>query len=192
MAKLIYLGITSLDGYLNDADGKFDWAAPDADVHHYVNELMRPVGTYLYGRRMYETMASWETAHEQPGLPDVEREFTGIWQAAGKVVYSTTLPAVSTARTALRRRFDPAEVRQLKASADADLAIGGAGLAAAALAAGLVDELQLFLHPVAVGGGTPFLPTHTRTNLQLLDTHQFASGVAFLRYQLIPGAAGIC
>lgn len=184
MAKLIYLGITSLDGYLNDANGKFDWAMPDADVHHYVNELMRPVGTYLYGRRMYETMAYWDTAHEQPGLSDVEREFTGIWQAAGKVVYSTTLPAVSTARTALRRRFDPAEVRQLKSSADADLGIGGAGLAAAALTACLVDELQLFLHPVAVGGGTPFLPAHTRTDLELLDTHQFASGVAFLRYQL--------
>lgn len=184
MAKLIYLGITSLDGYLNDADGSFDWAAPDADVHGYVNELVRPVGTYLYGRRMYETMTAWETAHEEPGLPDVEREFTGIWQAADKVVYSTTLPAVSTARTALRRRFDPAEVQQLKASADADLGIGGAGLAAAALAAGLVDELQLFVQPVAVGGGTPFLPANTRTNLRLLDTHQFASGVAFLRYQL--------
>jgi dihydrofolate reductase len=182
MAKLTYLGLISLDGYLADADGNFDWAAPDADVHRFVNDLVRPVGTYLYGRRMYDVMQSWETAHTKPGHTDYSLDFAQIWQAADKIVYSSTLPAVSTAKTRLERQFDPDAVRQLKTTADRDLSIGGAGIASHAIAAGLVDEWQLFLTPVIVGGGTPFLPDGVRVNLELLDERRFANGVVFLRY----------
>jgi dihydrofolate reductase len=191
MARLIYSGITSLDGYVADADGNFDWSAPDAEVHAFVNDLERPVGTYLYGRRMYEVMAYWETAHLAADQPDVIQDFTGIWQAADKVVYSTTLEQALTARTRIERRFDPEAVRRLKASSAADISVGGPGLAAQALMAGLVDECHLFLTPFAVGGGTSFFPDHLRLTLELLDERRFASGVVHLHYAVKAGAGWV-
>jgi dihydrofolate reductase len=182
MGKLIYSAIASADGYVEDADGTFGWAEPDEEVLRLVNDLERPVGTYLYGRRMYETMLYWETAHTVPGQPSYVREFTGIWQAADKVVFSKTLESVSSARTRIERDFDPGTVRQLKSAAGRDLTVGGADLAGQALRAGLVDELQLFLVPVAVGGGKPALPRGVRLDLELLETRQFAGGAVFLRY----------
>ena len=182
MARLIYSAITSLDGYIADADGNFDWAAPDAEVHAFVNDLERPIGTYLYGRRMYETMVAWETMPTDDDQPPVSRDYAQIWRAADKIVYSRTLPALSSARTRLERDFDVDAVRQLKASADNDISVGGPGLAAAAIAAGLVDELHLFLTPVVVGGGTAALPDGVRVELELLDEHRFAGGVVHLHY----------
>lgn len=183
MAKLIYLSIMSLDGYVADEKGNFDWAEPDAEVHAFVNELVRTVGTHLYGRRMYETMRYWETAHTLADPPAVVRDYTEIWQAADKVVYSTTLDEPSTARTRIERTFDPAGVRRLKAGAGRDLTIGGPGLAAQAIRAGLVDEYQLLLVPVLVGGGTRALPDGARLDLELLDERRFGSGVAYLDYR---------
>jgi dihydrofolate reductase len=190
VAKLIYAAIASLDGYVADANGDFDWSAPDEEVHSFVNDLQRPIGTYLYGRRLYDVMAYWETA-SIAGEPEVMRDFSELWKAADKVVYSTTLEHVSTARTRLERSFDPDAVRQLKETVDRDLSIGGPTLAAHAIAAGLVDELHLFLTPVVVGGGTPALPAGVRVDLHLLDEHRFASGVVHLRYRVgdAPGAA---
>jgi dihydrofolate reductase len=182
VGRLIYSAIASLDGYVNDADGRFEWAAPGAEVHAFVNDLERPVGTYLYGRRMYETMAVWET-FDLDDEPEVMRDFAAIWRAADKIVYSATLPAVSTPRTRLERTFEPGAVRRLKEAARRDLGIGGPTLAAAAFAAGLVDECHLFLHPVSVGGGTPALPHGQRVRLELRDEHRFASGVVYLRYE---------
>jgi dihydrofolate reductase len=182
MARLIYSAIASLDGYVADEDGRFDWAAPDDEVHAFVNDQERPIGTYLYGRRMYEVMQAWETM-DTPA-PSVERDFAQIWRAADKVVYSTTLEAVPTARTRLERRFDPDAVRELKATAERDLSIGGPHLAAAALRAGLVDECQLYLSPVVVGGGTRALPDGVRAPLELLGEHRFGSGVVHLRYRV--------
>jgi len=185
VAKLIYSAITSLDGYVVDAHGNFDWAAPDDEVHAFVNDLERPVGTYLYGRRMYETMVFWETA--QSSLPDssaVVSDFSDIWQAADKIVYSTTLPVVSSEKTWLEREFDPEAVRQLKAQAVSDISVGGPQLAAAAIRAGLVDECHLFVHPVVVGGGTHWLPRDVRLNLALLDERRFDSGVVHLHYRV--------
>jgi len=179
---LVYSAIASLDGYVKDAEGRFDWAAPDEDVHAFVNELERPIGTYLYGRRMYETMGVWDDAEAFAGARPVSREFSAIWRAADKVVYSRTLESVSTARTRLERDFDPEAVRQMKASGD--LGIGGADLAAQALTAGLVDEIHLFLTPVSVGGGTPALPHGLRLDLELVDERRFAGGVVYLRYTL--------
>ena len=184
MARLIYSAIASLDGYVADRDGNFDWAAPDGEVHAFVNDLERPVGTYLYGRRMYETMVYWETAHQRPGLHDAERDFTRIWQGADKVVYSRTLDTVSSARTRLEREFDPEAVKTLKDDADRDITIGGAELGGEAIRGGLVDELQLFLTPVVVGGGTRALPDDARASLELLDERRFAGGVVFLRYRV--------
>ena len=161
MAKLIYSAITSLDGYVADEDGNFDWAAPDEEVHAFVNDLERPIGTYLYGRRMYETMVYWETAHQSPNSRPSSRDFARIWQAAEKIVYSTTLETVSSARTRIERDFDPDAVRQLKAQRR-DITVGGPDLAAQAIRAGLVDECQLFLAPVVVGGGTRALPDRVR------------------------------
>jgi len=179
VAKLIYSAIASLDGYTEDGDGKFDWAAPDEQVHAFVNDLERPIGTYLYGRRMYETMAVWETmAGESPAT----RDYAEIWQAAAKVVYSTTLETASSARTRLERSFDPGAVRGLKAASERDLSIGGPTLAAAAIAAGLVDELHLFLNPIVVGGGKPALPDGTRVALELMGERRFDSGVVYVRY----------
>ena len=161
MARLIYAAIMSLDGYIADADGNFDWAAPGEEVHAFVNNLERPVGTFLYGRRMYETMRYWETAHTVAGRRPVSLDFARIWQAAGKIVYSTTLQTPDTARTRIEREFDPVQVRELKEAADRDLAVGGARLAAQAIAAGLVDEYQMFVVPAVVGGGTRALPARS-------------------------------
>ena len=180
--KLIYSAITSLDGYVADATGNFDWAEPDAQVHAFVNDQERSIGTYLYGRSMYETMVFWDTAHALRNPPAEISDYTAIWQAATKVVYSTTLQTVSSSKTSLEREFDADKVRQLKATADRDISIGGPHLAAAAIAAGLVDELHLFLHPVVVGGGTHWLPRDVRLDLELLDERRFDSGVVHLHY----------
>jgi dihydrofolate reductase len=182
MAKLIYSALTSLDGYIADEDGNFDWAMPDEEVHSFINDLERPVGTYLYGRRMYEVMVGWET---DPTLADqsrVMRDFAEIWQAADKTVYSTTLDTVATARTRIERAFDPEAVRQLKAAAGRDLAVGGPNLAAQAFKAGLVDECHLFVTPIIVGGGNQSLPDHVRLKLELLDERRFGNGMVYLRY----------
>jgi dihydrofolate reductase len=183
MAKLIYSVISSLDGYIEDEQGSFDWAEPDEEVHRFVNDLERPVGTYLYGRRMYDVMRYWETAHTAPDVPPIEREFAEIWQAADKIVYSRTLETASTARTRIERTFDPEAVRQLKAAAGPDLSVGGPELAAQALKAGLVDECHLFLAPIVVGGGKPSLPDSLRVPLELLDERRFGNGTVFLRYR---------
>ena len=183
MAKLIYSAITSLDGYINDEAGNFDWAAPDEEVHRFVNDLGRPVGTYLLGRRMYDTLAVWETMPTGGDQSPIMGDFAGIWRAADKVVYSRTLDTVTTARTRIERDFDPEAVRRLKASADADLTVGGPGLAANAFRAGLVDECQLFLSPIVVGGGTPSLPDKVRLELELLDERRFGNGVVYLHYR---------
>ena len=183
MAKLIYSAITSLDGYVADEDGNFDWAAPDEEVHTFVNELERPVGTYLYGRRMYEVMAYWETADALPDQTPATRDFAEIWQAADKIVYSTTLEAASTAQTRIERNFEPETVRRLKESAAHDLTVGGPQLAAQALSAGLVDELQLFITPVLVGGGKRALPDGVSLKLELLEERRFGSGVVYLHYR---------
>jgi dihydrofolate reductase len=181
-ARLIYSAIASLDGYVADADGTFDWAAPDDEVHAFVNDLERPVGTYLYGRRMYEVMVFWETAHTLSGQHAVGADFAKIWQAADKVVYSRTLEAVASARTRLERDFDPGAIRDLKARAERDITVGGPELAGRAIEAGLVDELQLFLAPTVVGGGKRALPDDVRLALELLDERRFRSGTIYLRY----------
>jgi dihydrofolate reductase len=183
MAKLIYSAIASLDGYVEDEDGKFDWAEPGQEVHAFINDLERPVRTYLYGRRLYETMAGWETDPSLAGHSPVMRDFAAIWQAAEKIVYSRTLEAVSTTRTRIEREFQPDAVRQEKEAADSDLIVGGAGLAAEAFRAGLVDELHLFLTPVLVGGGKHALPEGVSLKLELLDERRFRSGMVFLRYR---------
>jgi dihydrofolate reductase len=182
MARLIYSAIASLDGYVADEDGNFDWAAPDEEVHQFVNDLVRPVGTYLLGRRMYEVMGYWETAPTAGDQPDPTLDFAQIWQAADKVVYSRTLAAASTTRTRIERDFDPEAVRRLKAAADRDLSVGGPALAAQALAAGLVDECHLLLAPIMVGGGTRAFPDKVRVPLRLVDERRFGSGVVALRY----------
>jgi dihydrofolate reductase len=183
VAKLIYSAIASLDGYVTATDGTFDWAAPDAEVHAFVNDLERPVGTYLYGRRMYETMVFWETAEAEPDEP-VFSDYAGVWRSAEKVVYSRTLETASSARTRIERDFDPDAVRRLKQSSGADITVGGAELAGQALAAGLVDECHLFLFPVLVGGGKRALPENVRLPLELLDERRFASGVVHLHYRV--------
>jgi dihydrofolate reductase len=181
MAALTYTAMASLDGFISDADGRFDFAHPDAEVHAFVNDLERPVGTYLYGRRLYETMAGWETMPTAGATPEV-RDYAELWRAADKVVYSTTLDAVATARTRLERTFDPGAVRALKDASAHELSVGGAGLAAAALRAGLVDEVRLLLVPAIVGGGTRALPDGVRAGLDLLDEHRFRGGTVYLRY----------
>jgi dihydrofolate reductase len=186
MAQLIYSAITSLDGYVVDATGGFDWAAPDDQVHAEINEQERPIGTYLYGRRMYQTMRYWEHAGDdaEPGASSVGLDFARIWQAADKIVYSGTLDNVDTARTTLERGFDPAIVRRLTSTSERDVSIGGPTLAAAAIRAGLVDELRQFVSPVVVGGGTRWLPDGIRLDLELLDTRRFDGGVVYLRYRV--------
>jgi dihydrofolate reductase len=183
MAKLIYSAITSLDGYIADEDGNFDWAAPDEEVHSFVNDLERPVGTYLYGRRMYEVMVYWESAHTLADQPPVEKDYAEIWQAADKIVYSRTLESVSSARTRIERDFDPEAVRQLKARAGPDITVGGSELAAQAIKAGLVDEWHLFVAPAVVGGGTKSLPDDVRVDLELLDERRFGNGMVYLHYR---------
>ena len=181
MAKLIYSAIASLDGYVADADGNFDWAAPGEEVHAFINDLERPVGTYLYGRRMYETMAYWETQPSAADATPAARAFAEIWRAARKIVYSTTLETASTARTRIERRFDFDDVRHVKAEAERDLSIGGAHLGGQAIRAGLVDELRLFLVPILVGGGTRALPDGVRVPLELTDERRFGDGTVHLR-----------
>jgi dihydrofolate reductase len=183
MARLIYSTIASLDGYVADESGNFDWAAPDEEVHAFVNELERPVGTCLYGRRMYETMVFWETVDTGPE-PQVMRDFAEIWQAADKVVYSRTLEQAASARTRIEREFEPEAVRELVAAASRDVAVGGAELAAQAFRAGLVDECQVFLAPVVVGAGKRSLPEGIFARLELLEQRRFESGFAYLRYNV--------
>jgi dihydrofolate reductase len=183
VAKLIYSAITSLDGYVADENGNFDWAAPGDDVHRFVNDLERGIGTYLYGRRMYEVMSAWETADGLPDQTPATRDFAEIWQAADKIVYSRTLDAPASARTTIERDFDSKSVRRLKDSAARDLSVGGPHLAAQALQAGLVDEFQLFITPVLVGGGNQALPDGVRLELELLEERRFDSGVVYLHYR---------
>jgi dihydrofolate reductase len=184
MAKLVYLTNTSLDGYIEDEHGALDWAPPDEAVFAATTALLRTFGTFLYGRRLYESMAVWETDPALATRPDLTAEFAAAWQAADKVVYSTTLTAASTASTRLERAFDPAAVRALKAAADGDLTIGGANLAAQAFAAGLVDEYQLFLWPMILGRVKPAVPAGIRTDLELVDERRFDNGVIHLRYHV--------
>ena len=180
MAKLIYAAISSLDGYVADEAGTFDWAVPDEEVHGFVNDLEREVGTYLYGRRLYDVMAGWETAASESPLL---RDFGEIWRAADKVVYSRTLPEVTSSKTRIERVFEPDAVRRMKEAAERDITVGGPNLAAQAIRAGLVDELHLFLTPILVGGGTPSLPADVRVKLELLDERRFGNGVVHLRYR---------
>jgi dihydrofolate reductase len=182
---LVYSAICSLDGYVADADGNFDWAAPDDEVHSFVNDLVRPIGIHLYGRRMYDVLVAWEDMPVE-GQPEVVRDFASIWRAADKIVFSRTLAEVRSARTRIQREFSPDEVRGLKASAEHDLAIGGPNLAGQAISAGLVDECHLFLNPVVVGGGTPALPSGVRWDLELVDERRFNNGVVHVEYRARP------
>jgi dihydrofolate reductase len=184
MARLIYTTITSLDSYVADAAGDFDWGAPDEEVHRFINDLERPIGTYLYGRRMYDVMALWDSDAAVAGQPAHVADFAALWRAAGKVVYSTTLSEVSSARTRIERAFDPAAIRRLKADAGHDISVGGPHLAAQAIRHGLVDECHLFVVPVIVGGGTRSLPDDVRVKLELLDERRFASGTVHLHYRI--------
>jgi dihydrofolate reductase len=186
MAKLIYSAICSLDGYVEDASGGFGWAAPDEEVHRFVNELERPVGTYLYGRRMYETMRYWETVGEAAGEPPVAVDFARIWRGADKIVYSRTLESAPTARTRIERDFDADGVRRLKAAAEADISVGGAELAGQAIGTGLVDELQLIVVPVLAGGGKRALPEGVHLALATLAARRFTNGSVFLSYRISP------
>jgi dihydrofolate reductase len=183
MPKLIYAAIASLDGYVEDEEGRFDWAMPDEEVYAFVNDLDRPIGTHLYGRRMYETMVVWETVSTE-AEPAVIRDFAGIWRAAEKIVYSRALQTVSSARTRIEREFDRDAVRRLKQSSGADIAVGGAELAGHAIGAGLVDECHLFLCPIVVGGGKRALPDNVRAQLELLDERPFRNGVVHLHYRV--------
>lgn len=183
VGKLVYSAITSLDGYIEDADGGFRWAEPDLEVHAYINDLDRAIGTHLYGRRMYETMAVWETIGGEAEVGAVEADYAEVWRGLDKVVFSTTLDDVWTSRTRLERTFDPAAVQRVKDASEADLAVSGPGLAQHAFAAGLVDVVHLFVNPVVVGGGKPGLPSGVRVDLQLADEHRFTNGVVHLEYR---------
>jgi dihydrofolate reductase len=184
MAKLIYSAIASLDGYIEDGEGSFDWATPSDEVHTFVNDLERPIGTYLYGRRMYETMVFWETV-DTSDEPAAMHDYATIWRAAEKIVYSRTLQAPSSARTRIEPEFHPSAIEQLKATSDGDISVGGADLAGHAIAMGLVDEFQLFLCPLIVGGGKLALPKDVRARLELLTERRFESGVIYLHYRLL-------
>jgi dihydrofolate reductase len=186
MGQLIYSGIASLDGYVADRDGNFSWSEPDQEVHTFINDLERDVATYLFGRRMYQVLSVWETFGSTPGAPDYIQDYGRIWQGADKVVYSSSLTSVDTARTRIERAFDAEAVRKLKESTDGKISIGGPTLAAAALQAGLVDECQLFVNPVAVGGGLRFLPDGLNLRLDLLAERRFGNGVVYLRYRVLP------
>jgi dihydrofolate reductase len=183
MGKLIFAAITSLDGYIEDAAGGFGWAEPDEEVHAFVNDLERPIATALYGRRMYETMAVWQTMGDEPDLAPVAKDYAEVWQATDKVVYSSTLDDVWTPRTRLERSFDPGAVARLK-DGDGDLSVGGPGLAQHAFEAGLVDEVHLFVCPVAVGGGKPAMPKDRRVDLELIDERRFGNGVVHLHHRV--------
>ena len=186
MARLIYSAISSLDGYTEDMNGEFDWAAPDEEVHTFINDLERSAGTHLYGRRMYETLMVWETDPNLAAESPLLRDFAEIWQAADKIVYSKTLQAASTRKTQIERNFDPAAIRRLKEAVEQDILIGGPELAAHAFRAGLIDECHLFLIPILVGGGKSALPGNVRLELELLEERRFGSGVVFLRYRTKP------
>jgi dihydrofolate reductase len=183
MAKLIYSAISSLDGYIADEEGNFDWAVPDEEVHGFINDLERPLGTYLYGRRMYEVMRYWETAQAVTDQPPVMRDFAEIWQAADKIVYSRTLEVVSTTKTSIERDFDPEAVRRMKESSERDMSVSGPELATHAFGAGLVDECHLFLAPIVIGGGKRALPEGVRVVLELLDERLFGNGMVYLHYR---------
>ncbi len=183
MARLIYSGVTSLDGYTADRDGNFDWSAPDEEVHTFINNLERTVGTYLLGRRMYQTMAFWEAVPDLQKQPSFVQDFAALWAAAEKVVFSTTLEKVSSARTRIESAFVPDMVRRLKGTAAADISVGGAELACHAIRAGLVDEYQRFITPCVLGGGTRFLPDGVALQLRLVDEHRFSNGVVYLSYR---------
>lgn len=183
MARLVYASLASLDGYVADEGGRFGWARPDEEVHAFFNDLERPVGTHLYGRRMYQTMAVWETPEAFPDPTPAVRDYAAIWRAADKIVYSRTLGSVHTARTRLEGEFDPDAVRRMKAGASRDIGIGGPTLASLAIRAGLVDEYQLVLAPILVGGGTPFFPPGVRIPLELTETRRFGNGMVFVRYR---------
>jgi dihydrofolate reductase len=183
MAKLIYSSIASLDGYVSDEDGNFEWAAPDEEVLEFLTDLERPVGTYLYGRRMYETMVYWETAVDLADEPPAVRDWGTMWRAADKIVYSKTLNAVSSARTRIERDFDARAVSAMKAATGNDITVGGPDLAAQAFREGLVDECQVFLTPIVIGGGRRSLPDDYQQELELLDVRPFTSGVVYLRYR---------
>lgn len=185
MAKLTYSALCSLDGYVADREGRFDWAAPDEEVHRFVNDLSRPIGTYLFGRRMYEVLVAWETM-DTSGEGPVMQDYQRLWQAAEKIVYSRTLEAPSSARTRIEPEFDADAVRALKARANGDLTVGGPTLAAEALATGLVDELHLVLSPVVIGGGTAALPSGLRLDLDLRAERRFANGSVYVRYDVRP------
>jgi dihydrofolate reductase len=189
MAHLIYSAISSLDGYIEDRDGNFDWAMPDEEVHRFINNLERAAHTHLYGRRMYETMMVWETEPKLAAESPLSRDFAEVWQAANKIVYSKTLETISTRKTQLERTFDPEAIRQLKEAVEHDILIGGPELAAHAFRAGLIDECHLFLIPILVGGGKSALPDNVRLELELLEERRFRNGTVFLRYQTIPGTA---
>lgn len=182
MAKLIYIANMSLDGYTEDAHGVFEWTAPSDEVFAFITDLLRPLGTHLYGRRMYETMAVWETDPALAAQSELMTDFANVWQAADKIVYSSSLDAVSTAHTRLEHRFDPGALRDMKNSAASDLTIGGPTLAAQAFGAGLVDECHLFVYPLTVGDGKPAFPSDARVPLVLLDERRFGNGVVRLRY----------
>jgi len=186
MGKLIYSALTSLDGFVADEHGNFDWAAPDAAVHGVVNDLMRPVGTHLYGRRMYEVLVAWESDDILVGQPPYMQDFAKIWRAADKIVYSRSIERVSSARTSIERVFDPDAIRRLKEELDRDLAIRGPDLAAQALRVGLVDEVHLFLNPIIVGRGNPALPDDLRLPLELMAERRFPNGVVYLPYRTKP------
>lgn len=189
MAKLIYSAITSLDGFIEDEEGNFEWGAPDEEVHSFVNDMVRPVGAYLYGRRMYDTMVYWETAQTVPDQPPCVRDFTALWQAADKIVFSKSLQTVSSDKTRIEREFDPRAILEMKAASERDITVGGPDLAAQAFKAGLVDECHLYLTPVVVGGGKPSLPRNIRLELDLLSERCFRSGVVFLHYRTsMPGS----
>jgi dihydrofolate reductase len=184
MAHLIYFALSSLDGYIEDKDGNFDWATPDEEVHTFINNLERAAGTYLLGRRMYETMMVWETDPSLAADSPLTRDYAEIWQAADKIVYSKSLESVATRRTRIEREFDPEAIRRLKQAADRDISIGGPGLAAHAFRSGLIDECHLFLAPIIVGGGKPSLPGDIRLGLELMEERRFGNGMVFLRYRV--------
>jgi dihydrofolate reductase len=183
MAKLIYVANVSLDGYIEDANGRFEWTAPTDEIFTFITDVLRPVGAYLYGRRMYETMAVWEADPTLAAQSELMADFVSVWQAVGKIVYSTTLHAASTANTRLERRFDPDSVRDMKTSAATDFTVGGPTLAGQAFTAGLVDECHLFVYPVLIGEGKPAFPSDARAQLELLEEHRFGNGVVYLRYR---------
>lgn len=185
MGTLIYAAISSLDGYVADKEGRWDWSEPDEEVHSFVNDLERPIGTHLYGRRMYEVMRVWDSDEMLAGQPAAIREYAEIWCDADKVVYSSSLENVTTARTTIERRFEPDAVRELKRTSPRDLGIGGPGLAAHAIRAGLVDEIHLFLSPVLVGGGTRALPDDVSLRLELVDERRFGNGVVHLHHRVL-------